>query len=253
MSSPYFSVIIPALNEEAVLPHLLLDLTQQTHTNFEVIIVDGGSTDKTLPHIHAVQKDHPNFFLESSKKKNVSIQRNTGALLAKGAWLVFLDADSRVDADFLETLQKQLKRTGCDGFTCYAVPDTPSLDAIAYVQMQNILLETMATFGTPYSVGACMGMKKSVFEEVGGFDSSIHHMEDSELAKRMHEYGYIFRVLHTPTYVYSLRRQRKEGKLTIIKKLFPYYIKSMISNEFTTPEELYKMDGGEQFKKVKKA
>lgn len=244
MTVPFFSIVIPTLNEETTLPHLLVDISHQTYRSFEVCIIDCGSKDETIEIVTEVMRKDKRFTLDQSKKKNVSIQRNLGAKNAHGTWILFLDADSRIENDFLSKLKDQLRKQKCDGFTCYAVPDTTALDAIAYVQLQNILLETMATLGTPYSVGACMGCKRSVVEKIGGFNPKIHHMEDSEFAKRMHERGYVFRVLRKPNYVYSLRRQRKEGKLAMMSKLFPYYLKSMVSNEFSTPAKLYPMKGG---------
>ncbi len=244
MGTPFFSIIIPTLNEEETLPHLFVDLSHQTFRSFEVLTIDGGSKDDTLEIVENAMKKNKQFSLLHSKKQNVSIQRNLGASTACGKWILFLDADSRIECDFLSVLKSQLSKRDCDAFTCFAVPDTTSIDAIAYVQLQNILLETMATLGTPYSVGACMGCKKTVFEKLGGFNSRIHHMEDSEFSKRIHENGYKFCVLRKPIYVYSLRRQRKEGKLKMMTKLFPYYLKSMVTNEFDTPAKLYPMKGG---------
>lgn len=244
MRAPFFSVIIPTLNEEQTLPHLLLDLENQTMKTFEVMVVDGASTDRTLDFARATRRRDPRFQILRSRQSNVSIQRNLGAQAARGTWLLFLDADSRIGPEFLHVLRRQLTHASIDGFTCYAQADTTALDGIAYVQLQNVLLETMATLGTPYSIGACMGCRRAAFQRVGGFNPSIHHMEDSELAKRLYEQGYSFKVLRKPNFVYSLRRQRKEGKLAMISKLFPYYLKSMLSNEFSTPSKLYPMQGG---------
>ena len=49
MKKPFFSIIIPTLNEEKYLPHLLADLAKQTFQDFEVIVIDGQSTDQTVP------------------------------------------------------------------------------------------------------------------------------------------------------------------------------------------------------------
>ncbi len=247
MTRPFFSVIIPALNEKGYLPHLLGDLAMQSFSSFEVIIVDGGSTDGTREYIQKRIKTDKRLHFLHSAQRNVSIQRNLGAQKAHGVWLLFVDADSRVDNQFLTQLELQLKKNDCEGFTCYAIADSTSVIDRIYVHMQNILLETMIAFGTAYSVGACMGCKRSVFDRLDGFNPNIVHMEDSELAKRIRRIGYIFRIFHRPTYVYSLRRQRKVGLVKFVLQLFPYYIKSLISNDFSTPAKLYPMQGGEQF------
>jgi len=61
MTKPFFSIIIPALNEEKYLPHLLDDLTKQTFRDFEVILVDGNSSDATVAKANLL----PNLFLTS--------------------------------------------------------------------------------------------------------------------------------------------------------------------------------------------
>ena len=79
---PYFSVIIPTLNEELYIPNLLTDLTHQKVFNFEVIVVDGKSSDKTKLIVGLFKNKLPLTFLESSKS-NVSLQRNMGAKLSR--------------------------------------------------------------------------------------------------------------------------------------------------------------------------
>ena len=56
MSSPYFTIVIPTLNEEDLLPHLLNDLCKQTYKNFDVIVVDGKSLDNTVVKAQAFNK-----------------------------------------------------------------------------------------------------------------------------------------------------------------------------------------------------
>jgi len=76
MKSPYFSVIIPTLNEEKFLPKLLNDLKRQKEKNFEIIVVDGNSSDKTKEAAEAYKKHFPAFKFLTAKKANVSYQRN---------------------------------------------------------------------------------------------------------------------------------------------------------------------------------
>jgi len=238
-----FSIVIPTLNEEVALPHLLSDLRHQTHTKFEVYIVDATSTDKTLEIAKNAASD-PRFNLINSTKGNVSAQRNLGASKSKGEWLIFFDADSRIKPNFLSQLLTQLKKYPCDACNLFAEPDRKDKSSTLFVAAQNIALYTLTTVGIPYAIGACFVCKREVFSRVGGFNPQIHHMEDSELARRIKDAGFNVRMLVSPKYVYSLRRQRKEGTLKIIAANYPYYLKSLIANEFVTPQELYPMKGG---------
>lgn len=247
-NTPLFSIIIPTLNEEEALPHLLSDLDQQTFFDFEVTIVDAYSEDKT-PQIALHQCQNPKFHLVQTKERNVSTQRNLGAKQSRGTWLIFFDADSRIKPTFLAQLASGLKKYPCDACNLFAQPDKKDKSSVLFVAAQNIALYTLTAVGVPYAVGACFAVKRHVFERVGGFNPQIHHMEDSELARRIKEARYSVRMLVSPRYVYSLRRQRKEGTLKIIATNYPYYLKSLIANEFVTPKELYPMKGGKAHEK----
>lgn len=244
MSAPFFSIIIPTLNEEAFLPKLLQDLTGQNFPSFEVLIVDAHSTDNTKKNIDKTVKRDARFSSHFCPQKNVSWQRNIGATRAAGTWLLFLDADSRISKNFLHRLAVQLRIDVCDGFTCHAKADEQRFDSLLFVWVQNFFLDLMIKIGAPYSVGACMGSSRSIFKKIGGFDRTIAHMEDSEFARRLYKNGFQFRVLHSPTFIYSLRRQRKGGMLSFLIKLVPYYIKSFVQSEYKTPKSLYPMHGG---------
>src|SRR3989344_9634907 len=104
---PFFSVIIPTLNEELFLPNLLHDLKKQKVKNFEIIVVDAKSKDKTCKIVKSF-KQSLNLKLYLSNKKNVSFQKNLGAKKAIGKYLLFIDADSRVKNKFIKLLKQNI-------------------------------------------------------------------------------------------------------------------------------------------------
>lgn len=226
------------------MPHLLEDISRQSDPSYECIVVDGQSEDLTLRIIQKFSRTHERFSSAISTKKNVSIQRNLGASLARGEWLVFLDADSRISKNFLSQLRNQISSSEVDAFTCFATPDSIRMVDRIYLSVQNYLLYLFTLLGRPYAVGACMGMKKTAWEAVHGFDHHIAHMEDAEVIRRLCSNHFHFTVFSRPQYVFSLRRQRKAGTIRIVRKLTPYFIRSFIWNEFSTPKELYPMEGG---------
>src|ERR1051325_6774558 len=103
--TPFFSIVIPTLNEERYLPHLLLDLSRQTFRNFEVTIVDGMSEDQTVFNARQFQNRFERFRVLESDRRNVSHQRNLGAQTARADWLIFFDADNRLPKDFLQKIR----------------------------------------------------------------------------------------------------------------------------------------------------
>src|SRR3989339_1775373 len=113
LKQPFFSIIIPTLNEEVCLPKLLNDLHKQSFKSFEVIVVDGLSQDQTqaIAKTYLKQLDLQLF---SNKSPGVSPQRNLGAKKSKGQYLIFFDADVQIPHNFLDLLYKQIKKN--DGY-----------------------------------------------------------------------------------------------------------------------------------------
>ena len=98
------SIIIPTYNEEKDLVNCLTSLDAQTHKDFEVIVVDDGSTDKTLDVL--VNLKYKNYDLKVLKQNHLGAgaARNLGAGKAVGEILVFVDADMTFDQDFIRNL-----------------------------------------------------------------------------------------------------------------------------------------------------
>lgn len=102
------SVIIPTYNEESVILKCLHSLEMQTSGDFEVIVVDDGSTDKTIQLVK--QFDSPKYSLRfiEGKHEGPGAARNLGAKSAKGDILVFVDSDMTFDIHFLKMLVKPI-------------------------------------------------------------------------------------------------------------------------------------------------
>ena len=93
--APFFSIVIPALNEEKFLPNLLKDLIKQSFTDFQVVVVDGRSTDQTVAKSLTLAKQLP-LTVITSQVRHVSHQRNLGLKHSRGKWVIFIDADARL-------------------------------------------------------------------------------------------------------------------------------------------------------------
>lgn len=102
------SVIIPTYNEEDVILKCLYSLEIQTGVNFEVIVVDDGSTDKTIQLINKYSSSKYNLRLIEGKHEGAGPARNLGAKNAKGNILVFVDSDMTFDKHFLKMLVKPI-------------------------------------------------------------------------------------------------------------------------------------------------
>src|SRR3989338_7434428 len=99
----FFSIIIPTYNRADKLRRCLESLLKQEINNFEVIVVDDGSTDHTMQMIEAYS-DHVRY-LSFSENQGPNIRKNQGALEAHGEWLIFMDSDDQFTEVALEHLE----------------------------------------------------------------------------------------------------------------------------------------------------
>lgn len=252
METPFFSIIIPALNEQKLLPRLLEDLKLQTWSRFECLVVDAGSSDKTPQIVTEAMQDDPRFVLIISDRKNPGFQRNLGASSASGNYLVFLDADGQIPDFFLEGLHYRLQQTPSDFFTNWAEPDGRNPRDKAFIQLINVAVEGGNRMGYPVAIAACIGFKREVFMKVGGFDPLVTYMEDVELVRRTANQGFTFAVYHDPIFTMSLRRLRQDGTLHLYRTMPSMAKQLFINQKNIKPIKSYPMLGGNYFKGRKK-
>lgn len=108
------SIIIPAYNAELYLPESLRSVINQDYDNWEIIAIDDGSTDKTLEILKQEQKRDPRIRYVSIENSGVSHARNIGLSLAKGDYILFLDADDLIISHSLKALSDICTTTNAD-------------------------------------------------------------------------------------------------------------------------------------------
>lgn len=202
------SIIIPALNEEEYLPKLLDSVKKQKFSDYEIILADAGSKDRTL---------------EIAKKYNCKITsgglpakgRNEGAKIAQGDILLFLDADAILPKNFLEKAINifEQKKLGIAGFPVMP-PDGKMIDKFFY-NFLNVFSFLTQKF-MPYTACAILA-KKSVHNAIGGFDERVILLEDylyGKSASKISKYRFMREL---PFYT-SARRFKKEGRFKVYSK-----------------------------------
>jgi glycosyltransferase involved in cell wall biosynthesis len=244
----FFSIIIPTLNEQKCLPLLLEDLKTQSYNNFEIIIVDGQSKDKT----QNIVRSNPTIKLLISDKKNVGHQRNLGGFQAKGQYLIFLDADSRIPVYFLEGIKYRTKVSNPDIFTCWADQLDENSKNKPIINMLNLEVELAKKTKFPIAFGAMMVCNRRIFNKHHGFDENIRYAEDTELVQRFVKNGYKFEVFKDPKYYFSLRRLEKEGSFNMFRKYASVTISLLINSFPKIPVKDYPMLGGTYYDSRKK-
>jgi glycosyltransferase involved in cell wall biosynthesis len=201
---PEVSIIIPTLNEEDTLPFLLDSLHKQTFQDFEVIVADAGSEHNTVNLVKG-------FAARVVPGGSPGAGRNSGAAIAQGDYLFFLDADVVLPVSFLEEALAEWKDEQFDLATCEFLPDsTKNSDAVIY-GMANAFVRLSLKLD-PHAAGFCLFTKKTVFESIGGFDESLALAEDHDFVKRASK-EFQFGFLERPKLRVSVRRLDKEGRL----------------------------------------
>jgi len=119
------SVIIPLFNAAPWLDECLGSVARQSHEDFEVLMVDDGSKDGSAAICQKYVESDKRFKYIFQENAGVSVARNTGLVYAQGEWISFVDADDKVDVDFLKTMLAHTE--GVDLVSCGYTFDESSL------------------------------------------------------------------------------------------------------------------------------
>jgi glycosyltransferase involved in cell wall biosynthesis len=182
---PYFSIVIPVFNKEKFVAKTIKSVLAQAFSDFEIIVVDDGSTDESEAKILEINDNRIRYY--SKKNEGVAVARNFGVDKATSDYVCFLDADDYWYPDFLKTMYQHTSE----------IPAQKVFVAAIEIETQNKLIK--ANYSIPkksdfeivdffeasqkecvlWTSSVCI--HKSVFEKVGLFDTKIKHGEDTEL------------------------------------------------------------------------
>lgn len=214
-----YSIIIPTLNEEALLPKLLEQLNDaklREKYKFEIIISDGGSTDNTL----TIAKKFADKIITKNDTalQNIAEGRNIGAASASGDIFIFLNGDVlfKDPFEFFDFLENYFLPSEYLAFTCYVwiYPEETKFSDKFFHTIYNTYFYLLNYFGIGMGRGECQVIRREVFEQVGGYNNKCAAGEDFELYKRIRKLGKIF--YSKNIYVFeSPRRFRKLGYLRV--------------------------------------
>ncbi|MCH2229223.1 MAG: glycosyltransferase [Crocinitomicaceae bacterium] len=213
-----FSIIIPVYNRPDEVEELLFSLTKQTDKEFEVIIVEDGSSLKceNVCAKYSAQLDM-NYFYKNNSGPGGS--RNFGAKEAQGEYLIILDSDCIIPENYIKNIRAELNSAPCDSFG--------GADAAheSFSDMQKAVNYAMTSLFTTGGIRGGkkdslekfhprsfnMGIKSKVYRDLGGF-SDMRYGEDIDFSIRIFKAGYSVR-LFPDAFVYHKRR-------TNIKKFY---------------------------------
>lgn len=205
-----FSLIIPVYNRPDEARELLESLTKQTYKDFEVIIVEDGSSQSCEAEIQSYfsKLDLKYFFKEN---QGPGLTRNYGAERASGNYFIFFDSDCLIPEQYMQTVSTHLQQNWLDAF------GGPDRSHPSFTPVQKAISYSMTSFFTTGGIRGGdkkvdvfhprsfnMGFSKKVFEKTKGF-SSLRFGEDLDMSLRIIEAGYKAGLIRE-AYVYHKRR-----------------------------------------------
>lgn len=207
-ATPQFSVIVPVYNRINEVRDLLDSLSAQTLKNFEVIIVEDGSTEPSGDVVKSYNEIDAVYFYKENEGR--SIARNYGLEHARGEYFIFFDSDCIIPPDYFKILTAELDRNPVD---CFGGPDAAH---DSFTSTQKAINYSMTSFLTTGGIRGGkismekfvprtfnMGYSRKVYENVGGFREMFS--EDIDMSTRIRQAGFTIGLI-TQAYVYHKRR-----------------------------------------------
>lgn len=182
---PLFSVIIPAYNRAGIIARAIQSVQAQTCSDFELIVVDDGSTDATYEILRPwIERNQLRYIHQVNR--GVCAARNAGAAIAEGQYFIFLDSDDEVKSNWLEDFQSHILNTKSDLVFCSTEVVRPN------GEIKKIsCLDPYQNDGKDKGIALAgsWAMKARVFHDLGGYDENIRYGENTELKIRWSKHG----------------------------------------------------------------
>ena len=194
MLMPRVSVIITTYNRAHLVSQAIQSVLDQTFRDFELIIVDDGSSDDTEAVVRGFNDPRIRYIYQENK--GISGARNTGIRNARGRYIAFLDSDDlwlptkiEQQVHILENVESSVPCCLCNAIIRGNPANKPTSFALAPLQTiydKGIWLNVTSVLSTRcVFFTQAVAIRRSSFEKIGGFDESLWVMEDHDLALRL--------------------------------------------------------------------
>ena len=248
--SPKVSVIIPTYNRSDLLPRAINSVLNQTYQDFELIIVDDGSTDNTEEVIKEFQEQDKRIkYIKHDKNKGGSAARNTGIKAARAEYIAFQDSD---DEWLPEKLEKQMKvfesappevgvvytdmwRISKGEKKYWYSPKIMPEDGIVYKQA----LDRVMGIGIPTAI-----IKRECLNAVGMFDENFPRFIDLELFVRLSKYYYFHHINEPLVNSHDTGKGISNNNQALVKAyqlIFEKYSYDVVKNKKSLAKHMYSL------------
>lgn len=211
---PIISIIVPSYNKELYISETLFSVISQTYTNWELLVIDDVSTDTTSDIVNAIKKtDSRIVFHTNNVNKGANFCRNFGLKMAKGKFIIFLDADDILEKRCLEKRLKQIENTNTDFvvFTMQVFLKKVGDSISTWEPNSKNPLNDFLFHKLPWQTMQPI-WKIDFLRSLGGFNEEFKRMQDVELHTRalLAENVLYKQVIDKPDCYYRIDEERKD-------------------------------------------
>lgn len=216
--APLISIIIPCFNSGIFLLEALESCQNSSYKNFEILVIDDGSTEFSTLHVLNQVKEQQSVIVIHQPNGGPSSARNLGVANSKGEFLLFLDSDNRIRPDYLTKASVVLKQDPSVGVV-FSIPhffgDQEGVESRFEVREYSFDSLLAGNY-----IDMCSLVRKSTFLEVGGFDENgeIFFGEDWDLWIRIAKARWRFSFLKEILFEYRIRNESLMGQVNSEKR-----------------------------------
>lgn len=175
----FISIIVPTYNRAHLVHRAIESVIRQTSANWELIIVDDGSTDDTAGAVGKFTDHRIRYLRQENAGANKA--RNVGAKVAQYSYLAFLDSDDELFPQWIESFQEELKNSPAI-VCCGTLRIEKNREREAIPKPLGIIFHNAIG---KFTNGACYVIEKNLFFKIGGFDEDLRSGQHTELSFRL--------------------------------------------------------------------
>lgn len=232
------TIITPTFNREVLVQATIKSILDQTYTNWELIIVDDGSTDNTEQVIQEYLTDTRIKYIKKENSGQAS-SLNVGSGYATGDYITFLDSDDEAYPNWLEVVTSHIKEdTGiaCVGAIRKLLDGTMIKEGMNELKLFGEKIRVKLTCGSLF-------IKRDVFTKVGGYDANLRSNIQTDLGYRLLDYlrttnlkrviidDYLVQInVHPGPRIRTNWAKRREGSIQFMEKHYDFLTKNDPAN-----------------------
>lgn len=229
--TPRFSVVISLYNKEKHIQSTIESVLAQTFVNFEIVVVNDGSTDSSEAFVKAINDERIHYY--SQENKGASAGRNTAISKATGTYIALLDADDLWEPNYLETIHTliqsypneqvfatavTIETSGGKKPSVYSIPNIQKNATYVLNYFESSYINTLLTSSSTI-------VHKSVFDETGDYDTTLKSGEDTDMWIRIGlNYKVVFINKSLATYRYGQQSLSNRTKNIADKPKYDAYL-----------------------------